>query len=94
VGEAADEASVKSALLPEAMITQYTLFPEGFDAALIGKKVGALGLPKGVEVAALIRFGVSLPVEDELVLEADDQLTLVGPAEVMPAPGAPIPASR
>ncbi|MBT3969400.1 MAG: amino acid permease [Actinobacteria bacterium] len=93
VGQAADEAAVKSALLPEAMICQYTLFPEGLDAVLIGKRVGSLGLPKGVEVAALIRFGVSVPIEDDVVLEADDQLTLVGPAEVMPPPGTPIPVS-
>ena len=55
--------------------------------------MGSLGLPKGVEVAALIRFGVSVSIEDDVVLEADDQLTLVGPAEVMPPPGTPIPTS-
>jgi len=34
---------------------------------------------------------VAVTVDDDLVLEADDQVTLVGPEESMPAPGEPAP---
>ena len=39
----------------------------------------------------MTRFGVPLLVDDSLVLEPDDQLTVVGPEGVMPAAGAPAP---
>jgi Trk K+ transport system NAD-binding subunit len=55
--------------------------------------VGGLSLPDGVEVAAVTRFGVPLLVDDSLVLEPDDQLTIVGPEGVMPTPGDPAPAA-
>ena len=41
----------------------------------------------------MTRFGVPLLVDDSLVLESDDQLTIVGPEDVMPAPGAPAPVA-
>jgi NhaP-type Na+/H+ and K+/H+ antiporter len=61
------------------------------DAGLIGQRVGGLYLPEGAEVAAVTRFGVPLDVDDTLVLEADDQITIVGPEDAMPAPGDPAP---
>ena len=42
-------------------------------------------------MAAVTRFGVPLDVDDTLVLEADDQITIVGPEDAMPAPGDPAP---
>jgi len=44
-------------------------------------------------VAAVTRFGVVLPVEPDLVLEADDHLTVFGPEEVMPSAGEPVPVA-
>ncbi len=91
IGVAQTEAEVKTALLPELAIRQYALLPEGRDATLIGCRVGDLDLPSGVEVAAVTRFGVAVDVDADLVLEGDDQLTLVGPAGVMPPAGEPVP---
>ena len=90
-GQATTEAEVKSALLPDRTVRQYALLPEGLDAGLIGRRVGGLHLPEGAEVAAVTRFGVPLDVDDTLVLEADDQITIVGPEDAMPAPGDPVP---
>ena len=90
-GQATTEDEVKSALLPDRTVRQYALLPEGLDAGLIGRRVGGLHLPEGAEVAAVTRFGVPLDVDDTLVLEADDQITIVGPEDAMPAPGDPVP---
>ena len=90
-GEAATEDEVKTALLPGRAVRQYALLPEGLDAGLIGRRIGDLGLPEEAEVAAVIRFGVVLDLDPDLVLEADDQVTVVGPEESMPAPGEPAP---
>ncbi len=88
-GQAATEDEVKTALLPGRTVRQYALLPEGLDAGLIGRRVGDLGLPEEAEVGAVIRFGVVLDPDPGLVLEADDQVTVVGPEEAMPAPGKP-----
>jgi APA family basic amino acid/polyamine antiporter len=90
-GQAATEDEVKTALLPGRAVRQYALLPEGLDAGLIGRRIGDLGLPEEAEVAAVIRFGVVLDLDSDLVLEADDQVTVVGPEESMPAPGEPAP---
>ena len=92
-GQAATEGEVKTALLPGRTVRQYALLPEGLDAGLIGRRIGDLGLPEEAEVAAVIRFGVVLDPDPGLVLEADDQVTVVGPEEAMPAPGEPAPLS-
>jgi len=92
-GQAATEDEVKTALLPGRTVRQYALLPEGLDAGLIGRRIGDLGLPEEAEVAAVIRFGVVLDPDPVLVLEADDQVTVVGPKEAMPAPGEPAPLS-
>ena len=90
-GQAATEDEVKTSLLPGLVVRQYTLLPEGLDAGLIGRLVGGLHLPEDAKVAAVTRFGVALTVDDTLVLEADDLLTVVGPEDAMPAPGEPAP---
>ena len=90
-GQAATEDEVKTAVLPGRTVRQYALLPEGLDAGLIGRRIGDLGVPEEAEVAAVIRFGVVLDLDPDLVLEADDQVTVVGPEESMPAPGEPAP---
>jgi hypothetical protein len=92
-GAATSEAEVKSALLPDLVLRQYTLLPEGLDAALIGHRIAQLDLPDGVEVASVARFGVILDPDPDLVLEPDDQLTVLGPEEVMPPAGEPVPVA-
>ena len=92
-GQAATEDEVKTALLPGRTVRQYALLPEGLDAGLIGRRIGDLSLPEEVAVAAVTRFGVVLDPDPGLVLEADDQVTVVGPEEAMPAPGEPAPLS-
>ncbi|MED5583254.1 MAG: TrkA C-terminal domain-containing protein, partial [Actinomycetota bacterium] len=94
VGRAMTEEEVKTALLPDLSVRQYALLPEGHDAGLIGYRIAELVFPDGVEVAAVTRFGVVLPVEPDLVLEADDHLTVFGPEEVMPSAGEPVPIAH
>ena len=91
VGQAIDEVGVKSALLPEAALRQYTIFPEGLDSELIGKQIGAIRLLEGAEITTVIREGVPLEVHEELVIESDDQITVLGPLETMPSVGSPLP---
>ena len=91
VGQAIDEVGVKSALLPEAALRQYTIFPEGLDSELIGKQIGAIRLLEGAEITTVIREGVPLEVHEELVIESDDQITVLGPLETMPLVGSPLP---
>jgi len=91
IGAAASEAEVKSALLPGVTLRQYTLLPEGSDVGLIGERVGDIEWLDGVELASVTRFGVPMPIDADLVLEPDDQLTLLGPDAVMPAAGQPAP---
>ena len=90
-GQAATEDEVKTALLPGRTVRQYALLPEGLDAGLIGRRIGDLGLPDDAEVAAVTRFGAPLAPDPDLVLEADDQVTVVGPEDAMPAPGESAP---
>ena len=70
---------------------QYALLPEGKDSALIGLTVGALNFPDGVEVVSVHREGILIELNEELCLEADDQVTLLGPSEIMPSLGEPLP---
>ena len=91
IGIAQTEAEVKSALLPEMTFRQYALLPEGKDSALIGSKVGALNFPDEVEVVSVHREGILIELNEELCLEADDQVTVLGPSETMPSLGEPLP---
>ena len=91
IGLAQTEAEVKSALLPEMTFRQYALLPEGKDSALIGLSVGALSFPDGVELVSVHREGIIIELNEKLCLGADDQLTLLGPSEIMPSLGEPLP---
>tara|TARA_B100000959_G_scaffold286624_1_gene366142 strand:+ start:3775 stop:5793 length:2019 start_codon:yes stop_codon:yes gene_type:complete len=91
IGSAGTEAEVKSALLPGLTLRQYALIPEGSDAGLIGERVGDIAWLDGVELSAITRFGILMPIDPDLVLEPDDQLTMLGPDAMMPPAGQPAP---
>ena len=84
VAEAAFEAEVKEALLPDLSIGQYPLMPELSTSALIGRRVGALTIDTGFFLEAVSREGRVLRAEADLVLEADDQITVLGPPNSLP----------
>ena len=84
VAEAAFEAEVKEALLPDLSIGQYPLLPELSTSALIGRRVGALSIDRGFFLEAISREGRVLRAESDLVLEADDQITVLGPPNSLP----------
>ena len=84
VAEAAFEAEVKEALLPDLSIGQYPLLPELSTSALIGQRVGALTIDAGFFLEAVSREGRVLRAEADLVLEADDQITVLGPPNSLP----------
>ena len=84
VAEAAYEAEVKEALLPDLSIGQYPLLPELSTAALIGRRVGALTINRGFYLEAVSREGRVLRADADLVLEADDQITVLGPPDSLP----------
>ena len=91
VGKAIDEVGVKSALLPEAALRQHTIFPEGLDSGLINKKISDIELLEGAVIAAVVRNGISVEIHEELVIESDDQITVIGPLEIMPPIGSSVP---
>ena len=84
VAEAAYETEVKEALLPDLSIGQYPLLPELSTSALIGRRVGALTIDRGFFLEAVSREGRVLRAEADLVLEADDQITVLGPLDGLP----------
>ena len=84
VAEAAYEAEVKEALLPDLSIGQYPLLPELSTAALIGRRVGDLTINRGFYLEAVSREGRVLRADADLVLEADDQITVLGPPNSLP----------
>ena len=84
VAEAGHEAEVKEALLPDLSIGQYTLLAELSTGALIGRRVDELVIDKGFHLEAIRRDGRVLRADDDLVLQADDQITLIGPLGGLP----------
>ena len=84
VAEAAYEAEVKEALLPDLSIGQYPLLPELSTSMLIGQRVGALSIDRGFFLEAVSREGRVMRAEADLVLEADDQITVLGPPGGLP----------
>ena len=78
------ETDVKNALLPELDIGQYPLLPELTTGNLIGRRVGELAPPDGLHLEAVRRSGRVIRTVDGLVLEADDQLTIIGPVDGLP----------
>jgi len=86
MAEAGYETEVKQALLPELSIVQYLLAPELGTAALVGRMVGDLSVPADFHLEAVRRDGIVIRTDDEFVLEADDQLTMIGPLDGLPDP--------
>ncbi|MDH3754749.1 MAG: amino acid permease, partial [Acidimicrobiia bacterium] len=84
--DASFESEVKSSLLPELAIEQYTLMEELPAGELIGQRVGDLEPPDGVRLEAVRRDGRVLRTTDDFMLEADDQLTIIGPADSLASP--------
>ena len=84
VADAAFEAEVKEALLPDLSIGQYPLLAELSTAELIGQRVGALSIDRGFYLEAVHRHGRVLRADADLVLEADDQITVLGPLNGLP----------
>ncbi|MGI9596998.1 MAG: amino acid permease [Acidimicrobiales bacterium] len=82
--DATFESEVKSALLPELDIAQYTLLAEVPAGQLIGLRIGDLAPPEEVHLEAVRREGRVLRTNDDLVLQADDQLTVIGPSNGLP----------
>lgn len=82
--DATSENEVKSALLPELDIAQYTLLAEVPAGKLIGRRIGDLVPPSEVHLEAVGRDGRVIRTSDDLVLQADDQLTVIGPSNGLP----------
>ena len=78
------EAEVKQALLPSLEIGQYPLLSETEMGALIGRAVGDLHLGPGLHFEAVGRGGKVIRADASLVLESDDQLTIIGPVGGLP----------
>jgi amino acid transporter len=84
VAEASHEAEVKEALLPDLSIGQYALLAELSTGALIDQPVSALAMDASLHLEAIRRDGRVIRVHDDLVLRADDQITLIGPLDGLP----------
>lgn len=85
VAEATFEAEVKQALLPELEIGQYVLLQETGLGDLIGHTITDLELGTSLHAEAVTRGGKVIRVTQDLVLEADDQFTIIGPTGELPA---------
>jgi len=86
--DASYESEVKAALLPGLDIEQYSLIAELPTGGLIGRRIGDLRPPAGVDLEAVRRDGQVQRVVDDTILEADDQLTIIGPAGSLPTADA------
>jgi APA family basic amino acid/polyamine antiporter len=84
IATAGFESEVKQPLLPALEIGQYALLPEMEIGALIGRKIGDLELEDGLQAEAIRRGGKVIRATNDLVLESDDQLTLIGPVGELP----------
>ncbi|MFT7474721.1 MAG: APA family basic amino acid/polyamine antiporter [Verrucomicrobiales bacterium] len=82
--DASFESEVKAALLPGLSIEQYPLLEELPTGGLIGRRIGDLSPPTGVDLEAIRRDGIVLRTHVDLILEADDQLTVIGPRDSLP----------
>ncbi len=78
------EAEVKQALLPTLEIGQYPLLEETSMGILIGRTVGELQLGADLHAEAVRRDGRVIRADSDLVLEPDDQLTVIGPEGGLP----------
>ncbi len=84
VAEAGYETEVKEALLPELSIGQYPLLTELSTGVLIGHRINELTIGAGFHLEAIRRDGRVLRADAELVLTADDQITMIGPLGGLP----------
>ncbi len=84
VGAAGFEAEVKEALLPDLSIGQYPLLPELSTGSLIDRRIDELTIDPGFHLEAIRRDGQVLRADGDLVLIADDQVTLIGPLDELP----------
>lgn len=84
VAEAGFEAEVKEALLPDLSIGQYALLRELSTGALIGRRIDELAVGVGLHVEAVRRDGRVIRATADLTLEADDQITVIGPLDGLP----------
>lgn len=84
MADAVYETEVKGALLPELSIHQYSLLPELPSGSLIGQRIDQLSPPAEMHLEAIRRDGTVIRADDELVLQPDDQLTVIGPADGLP----------
>lgn len=84
IAQATSEAEVKQALLPTLEIGQYPLLSEAEMGALIGRRVGEIALDDMLHIEAVHRGGKVIRADDDLVLEPDDQLTIIGPEGGLP----------
>ena len=75
---------MKAALLPGLSIIQYPLLPELPSGILIGRRIDQLALPNGVHLEAIRRNGKVVRAHGDLALEADDQVTVIGPSGALP----------
>ncbi|MCP3855344.1 MAG: amino acid permease [Actinomycetia bacterium] len=82
--EAVFETEVKEALLPELSIAQYPLLRELSTGGLIGRRFDDLAAPDHLHLEAVRREGRVIRVESGLILEPDDQLTVIGPLDGLP----------
>ncbi|MCP5025658.1 MAG: amino acid permease [Actinomycetia bacterium] len=87
LAEAVYETEVKEALLPELSIAQYPLLPELTSGLLIGRRIDELSPPGDLHLEAVRRDGRVIRADPDLVLEADDQLTVIGPLDGIPDAG-------
>ncbi|MGI9608322.1 MAG: amino acid permease [Acidimicrobiales bacterium] len=83
--DASYESEVKAALLPGLDIEQYSLMVELPAGDLVGHRVGDLRTPAGVDLEAVRRDGRVIRATADLVLAADDQLTVIGPLASLPS---------
>lgn len=84
MADAGYESEVKEALLPELSIEQYLLAPELATGSLVGRRVDDLVSSTDLHLEAVRRDGKVIRVVPELILKADDQLTVIGPADELP----------
>lgn len=82
---ASSESEVKDSLLPGFEIAQYALLPELPAGELIGHRIGDLHPREGIHLEAIRRAGRVRRTTDDLVLQADDQLTVIGSVGEPPA---------
>lgn len=82
--DASFESEVKQALLPELSIEQYPLLEELPTGDLIGRRIGDLSPPHGFDLEAVRRDDVVIRAHKDLILKADDQLTVIGPLDSLP----------